>query len=77
MLNKEFVIWTVVAFFIAAPIGWYTMNKWLENYAYRTNFSWWIFVLAGMLALGITFLTVSWQSWKAAIRNPVEALRYE
>ena len=77
MLNKEFVIWTVVAFFIAAPIGWYTMNKWLENYAYRTNFSWWIFVLAGLIAIGITFLTVSWQSWKAAIRNPVDALRFE
>jgi putative ABC transport system permease protein len=53
------------------------MNKWLENFAYKTELSWWIFALAGLLALGIALLTVSWQSWKAATRNPVEALRYE
>jgi putative ABC transport system permease protein len=53
------------------------MRKWLENFAYKTNLSWWIFALAGLLALGIALLTVSWQSWRAATRNPVEALRYE
>jgi putative ABC transport system permease protein len=53
------------------------MNKWLESFAYKTELSWWIFALAGLLALGIALLTVSWQSWKAATRNPVEALRYE
>ncbi len=77
MLNKDFVKWVVIAFVIATPIAWYAMNKWLENFAYKTNLSWWIFALAGLMALGIALLTVSWQSWRAATRNPVEALRYE
>lgn len=77
MLNKDFIKWVVIAFVIACPIAWYAMHKWLENYAYKTTLSWWVFALAGMLALGIAILTVSFQSWKAATRNPVEALRYE
>ncbi len=77
MLNKDFVRWVVIAFAIATPIVYYAMHKWLENFAYKTNLSWWIFTLAGLLALGIALLTVSWQSWRAATRNPVEALRYE
>ncbi len=77
MLNKDFVKWVAIAFVIATPIAYYAMNKWLENFAYRTELSWWIFALAGLLALGIALLTVSFQSWKAARRNPVESLRYE
>ena len=77
MLNRDFVKWVAIAFVIATPIAYYAMNKWLESFAYKTELSWWIFALAGMLALGIALLTVSWQSWKAATRNPVEALRYE
>jgi len=77
MLNKDFVKWVAIAFVIATPLAYYAMNKWLENFAYKTELSWWIFALAGLLALGIALLTVSWQSWKAATRNPVEALRYE
>ena len=77
MLNKDFVKWVVVAFIIATPVAWYAMHKWLENFAYKTGLSWWIFALSGILALGIALLTVSWQSWRAATRNPVEALRYE
>jgi len=77
MLNRDFVKWVAIAFVIATPISYYAMNKWLESFAYKTNLSWWIFALAGLLALGIALLTVSWQSWKAATRNPVEALRYE
>jgi len=77
MLNKDFVRWVAIAFIIATPVAYYAMNKWLENFAYKTELSWWIFALAGLLALGIALLTVSWQSWKAATRNPVEALRYE
>jgi putative ABC transport system permease protein len=77
MLNKDFVKWVAIAFVIATPIAYYAMNKWLENFAYKTELSWWIFALAGLLALGIALLTVSWQSWRAATRNPVEALRYE
>jgi len=77
LLNRDFIKWVVIAFVIATPIAWYAMNKWLENFAYKTDLSWWVFALAGLLALGIALLTVSWQSWKAATRNPVEALRYE
>ena len=77
MLNKDFVKWVAIAFVIACPIAYYAMNQWLENFAYKTTLSWWIFALAGMFALGIALLTVSWQSWRAATRNPVEALRYE
>ena len=77
MLNKDLVIWVAAAFVIATPVAWLSMNKWLESFVYKTNLSWWIFALAGVLALGIALLTVSWQSWRAATRNPVEALRYE
>nr|WP_319401124.1 FtsX-like permease family protein [uncultured Carboxylicivirga sp.] len=77
MLNKDFLKWIVIAFVIAAPIASYSMNHWLQNFAYKTELSWWIFALAGILALGIALLTVSWQSWRASNKNPVEALRYE
>jgi putative ABC transport system permease protein len=77
MLNKDFVKWVAVALVVATPIAYYAMNKWLESYAYKTDLSWWIFALAGVMALGIALLTVSWQSWRAATMNPVEALRYE
>lgn len=77
LLNSGFIKWVLVAFVIATPLAWYVMHKWLENFAYKTALSWWIFALAGLLALGIALLTVTFQSWKAATRNPVEALRYE
>ena len=77
MLNKDFVKWVAIAFVIACPIAYYAMSKWLENFAYKTTLSWWVFALAGVLALGIALLTVSFQSYKAAIRNPIESLRYE
>ena len=77
LLNRDFVKWVAIAFVIARPVAYYVMHLWLENVAYKTNLSWWIFALAGVLALEIALLTVSWQSWKAATRNPVEALSYE
>ncbi|MCG6189805.1 ABC transporter permease [Maribellus maritimus] len=77
MLNKDFVKWVVIALIIATPIAYYGMSKWLENFAYKSSLNWWIFALAGILALMIALLTVSWQSWRAATKNPVEALRYE
>ncbi len=77
MLNMDFVRWVAIAFIISTPVAWYIMHKWLENFAYRTDLNWWIFALAGLLTLGIILITVSWQSWKAATSNPVEALRYE
>ncbi len=77
LLNKDFVKWVGIAFLIAVPVAWFVMDRWLENYAYRIGLSWWIFALAGVLAVSIALITVSWQSWRAAMRNPVEALRYE
>lgn len=77
MINKDFVKLVGIAFVVACPIAWYAMNKWLENFAYRTGLSWWIFALAGIIAMGIALLTVSVQSWRAATRNPVESLRCE
>ncbi len=77
MLNKNFVNRVLLAFTIACPIGYYFMQRWLENFAYRTTLSWWVFALAGGFTLVIALLTVSWQSWKAATSNPVEALRNE
>ena len=77
MLNISFLKWVVIAFCIATPIAWYLMDKWLQNFAYRTELSWWIFALAGIIAILIALFAVSWQSWRAARKNPVEALRYE
>jgi putative ABC transport system permease protein len=77
MINNKLVGCILAGFLLACPIAGFLMYRWLENFAYKTELSWWIFALAGMLALGIALLTVSWQSWKAATRNPVEALRYE
>jgi len=77
LLCKEFIILVLIANVVAWPVAWYAMNRWLQNFAYRINFSWWIFVLAGVLALAIALLTVSWQAIRAATANPVDALRYE
>lgn len=77
LLNKDFIKWVGVAFFIAIPISWYAMNIWLESFAYKTSLSWWIFVLAGIIVLMIALLTITWQSFKAALCNPVEALKEE
>lgn len=76
-LNKDLIGLVIIAYVIAIPIAWYSMHKWLQSFAYRTELSWWIFVLAGLLALVIAFVTVTWQSLMAATKNPVEALRYE
>ena len=77
MLNTYFIKWIAIAFVIATPIAWFAMEKWLQNFAYKTELSWWIFALAGLVTIVIVLLTVSWQTFKAARRNPVEALRYE
>jgi len=77
MLNLSFVKWIAFAFVIATPLAWYGMDKWLANFAYQTPLSWWIFALSGGITLTIVLLTVSWLTYRAARRNPVEALRYE
>jgi putative ABC transport system permease protein len=66
-----------VAFLISTPISWYFLHQWLQNFVYRTELSWWIFPLAGMLTLAIALLTVGIQTVRAALANPVRALRSE
>lgn len=77
ILNKEYIKWILIAFIIAVPPAWWAMENWLENFAYKTPLSWWIFALAGLLTLLIAVITVSLQSYRAAARNPIESLRYE
>ncbi len=77
ILSKDFTIWVVIAFIIACPLAYFVMNKWLQDFAYRTNLSWWVFIVSGAFAMIVAMFTVGWQSWRAASRNPVEALRYE
>ena len=77
LLNKDFVKWVFLSLLIGLPVSYYLMSNWQNRFAYKTVLSWWIFALAGISAIMIAVLTVSWQSWRAATRNPVEALRYE
>ena len=77
LLATNFIKLVLVAFVIAVPIAWIVMNKWLENFAYRINISWMVFIIAGLAVMIITFLTISFQSVKAALANPVKSLRRE
>ena len=77
LLSKDFVKLVCIAILIASPIAWWAIDKWIQNFAYRVNISWWIFLLAGMLALLIALLTVSFQAIKAALMNPVKSLKAE
>jgi len=77
LISQDFLRLVVIAFVIAAPLAWFGMNKWLEDYAYRVDVSWWVFALAGVLAIAIALITVSFQSIKAALKNPVKSLRSE
>jgi putative ABC transport system permease protein len=77
LLSKDFISLVCIAILIASPIAWWAMNKWLQGFAYRVNISWWVFMLAGLLALLIALATVSFQAIKAAIANPVKSLRSE
>jgi putative ABC transport system permease protein len=77
LLSGSFLKPVLIATLIATPIAWYGMGRWLDNFAYRTNAAWWIFIAAGILALLIAFFTVSVQSIRVAMANPVDALRSE
>ena len=77
LLSKDFIQLVLVSLIIAFPVAWYTMNKWLEGFAYRINISWWVFAIAGITAILIAFITVSFQAIKAAVANPVKSLRTE
>jgi len=77
LLATDFVRLVLIAIIIAVPVAWYAMNAWLQGFAYKTNIGWGVFVLAGVIAIGIAFLTISFQSIKAALANPVKSLRTE
>jgi putative ABC transport system permease protein len=77
LLAFDFMKLVVVAIIIATPASWYFMNKWLQDFAYKINIGWFVFVLAGLLAIVIALLTISFQSIKAALANPVKSLRTE
>ncbi|GAA4447054.1 ABC transporter permease [Nibrella saemangeumensis] len=77
LLSKDFLKLVFIAILIASPIAWYAMNRWLENFAYKIDIPWWVFVVSGALAVLIAFVTVSFQSIKAALMNPVKSLRAE
>ena len=76
-LNGNFVKWVLVAFVIVSPAAWFVIDRWLSNFAYRINLSWWIFAFAGVSVIILALIAVSWHSWKAAVRNPIEALKFE
>jgi putative ABC transport system permease protein len=77
LLSKDFVFLVAISLIIASPVAWYFMNRWLEDFAYRIDISWWIFLLAGSIAVLIALFTVSYQAIKAALANPVNGLRFE
>jgi len=76
-LNRDFLKWVGIAYVISVPVAWLIVHRWLENFAYRTGLSWWVFVVVGLVVVFLAVGTVTWQSWRAATRNPVESLRYE
>ncbi|SDS24486.1 putative ABC transport system permease protein [Mucilaginibacter mallensis] len=77
LLSKDFLQLVLISFVIATPIAWYAMNKWLQAFAYRISLSWWMFALAGVIAVFIALFTVSFQAIKAALSNPIKSLKTE
>ncbi len=77
LLSKDFVKLVCIAILMVSPVAWWLLNKWLQAFEYRINMSWWMFAIAGLLAMAIALFTVSFQAIKAAIANPVKSLRSE
>jgi putative ABC transport system permease protein len=77
ILAKEFLILVLIAFVVAVPFTWWMMHNWLQEFAYRINIGWWIFLIAGAIAIAIALITVSFQAIKAAVANPIKSLRTE
>ena len=77
LLNRQFIIWIGIAFVIAVPVTWWLLNQWMQSFVYRASFSVWTYIMSLLIVVGITLLTVSWHSFKAASGNPVKALRDE
>ena len=77
LLSGDFLKLVLIAIIIASPLAWFAMNRWLQDFQYRIDIPWWVFVVAGVLAILIAFITISFQSIKAALMNPVKSLRAE
>ncbi|MEO8862060.1 MAG: FtsX-like permease family protein, partial [Ginsengibacter sp.] len=77
MISRDFLKLVIISFIIAAPVASWAMNKWLQGFAYQIHISWWIFLVAGVMAIMIALISVGFQAIKAAIANPVESLRSE
>jgi len=77
LLSRDFILLVGLAFVLAVPAAYLLLDRWLQGFAYHIEISWWIFLMAGLTALGIALLTVSYQSVKAALADPVKSLRYE
>jgi putative ABC transport system permease protein len=77
MLSKDFLKLVLLAIIIASPVAWYVMQGWLQDFVYRTAVAWWVFGVAGLAALVVALLTISFQAVKAAVANPVKSLRTE
>jgi putative ABC transport system permease protein len=77
LLNLDILKWVALAYLVASPAAWLIMRRWLQDFAYQTSLSWWIFALAGLLALVISILTITLQIYRVARQDPVKALRYE
>jgi putative ABC transport system permease protein len=77
LISKDFLLLVLIAAIIAFPVAWYAMNNWLQEFAYRIDIAWWVFIIAAMVALAIAFATISIQAIKAALSNPVKSLRTE
>jgi putative ABC transport system permease protein len=77
LLSKDFLKLVLLAFLIASPLAWYGMHRWLQNFAYQADIQWWVFVMAAILSVAVAFVTISFQSIRAALMNPVKSLRSE
>ena len=77
LLSKDFLKLVLIAILIASPVAWYVMNRWLQGFEYKIDIEWWMFAIAGVLAVGIALLTVSFESIKAALMNPAKSLKTE
>ena len=77
LLSKDFLLLVLVSFVLAIPVTWWIMHNWLQDFAYRIDIKWWVFGIAGLLAILIAIVTISLQALKAALANPVQSLRTE
>jgi len=77
MLSKDFMVLILIAALVAFPLAWWAMDRWLQDFAFRINISWWIYLVSGVLAIVIALITVGYQAIRAAMANPVDSLRTE